>query len=306
MSGAERPGLGRFAWLSIGAAVSTIALKVVAWRLTLSVGLLSDALESVVNLVAAVMTLWMLTLSARPADEDHAYGYTKAEYFGSGAEGALILLAAAGIAWTAIDRLISPRPVDHAAVGLLVSGAASLVNLSVSRVLMRAARLYQSIALEADAHHLMTDVWTSAGVIAGVAIVALTGWQRLDPLVALLVAANIVRIGAQLVRRSALGLIDAAVPKHEQQAIRDILARHERESIRFHAVRTRQAGARRFVSMHVLVPGHWTVLAGHDLAERIETEIRSALGNVTILTHVEPIEHSSSYEDIALDRGLSR
>ena len=298
----EAPTLTRFAWLSIAAAIVTIALKTGAYLLTGSVGLLSDALESVVNLVAAMMTLWMLMLSARPADERHAYGYTKAEYFASGTEGALILLAAASIAWTSIPRLIAPQPIEQAGIGLAISAGASLVNLAVARVLLRASRVRRSIALEADAHHLMTDVWTSAGVIAGIALVAVTGWHRLDPVVALLVAANIVRTGVQLVHRSARGLIDAALPPEEQKAIAAVLGRHECETVRFHAVRTRQAAARRFVSMHVLVPGAWTVLQGHDFVEQVERELRDVVPRVTILTHLEPIEHPSSYDDIALDR----
>jgi cation diffusion facilitator family transporter len=296
--------LTRFAWLSISAAIATIALKTAAWLLTGSVGLLSDALESVVNLVAAVMTLLMLGLAARPATEEHAYGYGKAEYFASGVEGALILLAAAGIAWTAIPRLWAPRPIEAAGLGLAVSTAASLVNLGVARVLLRAGRRHHSVALEADAHHLMTDVWTSAGVLAGIGLVAITGWERLDPIVALAVAANIVWTGVKIVRRSALGLLDRALLADEQEALRATLARHE-GPIQFHAVRTRQAGARRFVSMHVLVPGDWTVRRGHDLLERIEEDVRGAVPNCTVFTHLEAIEDPASFEDVGLDRGGS-
>ncbi|HET7785213.1 MAG TPA: cation diffusion facilitator family transporter [Myxococcales bacterium] len=302
MTDAAQPRLTRFAWLSIAAAVVTIALKTGAWRLTGSVGLLSDALESGVNLVAALMTLWMLALSARPADESHAYGHTKAEYFASGTEGALILLAAASIAWTAVPRLLHPQAIEQAGIGLVISAAASVVNLLVARVLLRAARTHHSIALEADSHHLMTDVWTSVGVLCGIALVALTGWHRLDPIVALLVAANIVLTGVKLVRRSALGLIDVALPPEEQKALAEVLARHQGDTVRFHALRTRQAGARRFASLHVLVPGDWTVLRGHELVEQVEGELRAALHNLTVLTHLEPIEHPSSYEDMALDR----
>ena len=292
----------RFAWLSIAAAVVTIALKAGAFWLTGSVGLLSDALESVVNLVAASMTLWMLSLAARPEDERHAYGYTKAEYFASGTEGALILLAAVSIAWAAARRLMAPQPIEQAGLGLAVSAVASAVNFAVSRVLLKAGRERHSIALEADAHHLMTDVWTSAGVIVAIALVAVTGWDRLDPIIAIVVAANIVRTGVQLVRRSAGGLIDAALPPEEQKAIDAVLDRHRAAGIAFHALRTRQAGARRFVSLHVLVPGDWTVLRGHELAEEIERQIREALPNTNVLTHLEPIEHPASYDDIGLDR----
>lgn len=294
--------LTRFAWLSIAAAFVTIALKGVAFWLTQSVGLLSDALESVVNLAAALLALWMLTLAARPADEEHAYGYGKAEYFASGAEGALILLAALSIGWAAIGRLREPRAVEQIGLGVAISTAASVVNFAVSRVLLRAGRQYHSIALEADAHHLLTDVWTSAGVLAGLGLVWATGIAWLDPVVALGVAANIVRTGVSLMRRSASGLIDAALPKDEQAKVQAVLARHAGPHVRFHALRTRQAGARRFVSLHVLVPSEWSVLQGHDLAERIEREIRDALANVTVTTHLEPIDHPASYEDAGLDR----
>jgi cation diffusion facilitator family transporter len=294
--------LARFAWLSIGAAVVTIGLKVLAWRLTGSVGLLSDALESVVNLVAALLTLSMLTLAARPPDELHAYGYGKAEYFASGAEGALILLAAAAIGWAAFGRLRAPEPIDRVGFGLVVSTAASLVNLAAARVLLAASRRHGSIALEADARHLMTDVWTSAGVLAGIGVVALTGKLWLDPVVALLVAANIVRTGFVVVRRSALGLLDRALDEPDRDAVRRVLARHEGEEVRFHALRTRQAGARRFVSVHVLVPGAWTVQRGHDLLERIEEEIRGALPGASVFTHLEAVEDPASWQDEALDR----
>jgi len=298
---AARP-LTRFAWLSIAAAIVTISLKAGAWRMTGSVGLLSDAMESVVNLVAALVTLWALTVSARPADEEHTYGYSKAEYFASAAEGLLILLAAVGIGWTAVERLVTPRPVEQAGLGLLVSTVASAVNLGVSRALFRASRTHNSIALEADARHLLTDVWTSAGVIAGVGIVALTGWQRLDPILALAVAANIVRSGFQLVRRSLLALIDAALPPDELRALHAVLERHVSDSVRFHAIRTRQAGARRFVSMHLLVPGRWSVRRGHDLAEKIEDEVRAVLPNASTDIHIEPLEDPASYQDQNLDR----
>lgn len=296
------PALGRFAWLSIAAAVTTIALKMVAWRLTGSVGLLSDAMESLVNLVAAIMTLLMLNVAARPPDEDHAFGHGKAEYFASGAEGALILLAAAGIAWAAVGRLLSPQPLEQVGLGVVISVAASIVNLGVSRVLMAAGRRYHSIALEADAHHLMTDVWTSAGVLAAIGLVAVTGWNVLDPLIALAVAAQIVWTGVQLMRRSALGLLDTALPEAEQVTVRAVLARHERPDVRFHAVRTRLAGARRFVSMHVLVPGAWTVQRGHALLEVIEAEVRQSLPHATVFTHLEALEDPASWQDEGLDR----
>ena len=294
--------LTRFAWMSIAAAVATIALKTGAWLLTGSVGLLSDALESLVNLVAAVVTLWMLAVSARRPDEKHAFGYTKAEYFASWAEGVLILVAAVGIGWAAVRRLIEPRPVEQAPLGLIVSAVASLVNFATSRALFRASQKHHSIALEADARHLMTDVWTSAGVLVGVGVVALTGWQRLDPIVALLVALNIVNTGVQLVRKSFLGLIDVALPADELRSLREVLDRHAGSTLRFHAIWTRQAGSRRFIQMHMLVPGRWTVRRAHDLAEQIEEQIRAALRNANVLVHIEPLEDPASYADETLDR----
>jgi cation diffusion facilitator family transporter len=299
---AAAPSLTRYAWLSIAAAVVTIALKTAAWAVTGSVGLLSDAVESLVNLAAAITMLWMLAVAARPPDEEHAYGHSKAEYFASGVEGGLILVAAAGIAWAAVGRLLSPRPVEQAGLGLVIATAASLVNLGVALVLLRGGRRHHSIALEADGHHLMTDVWTSAGVLTGIGLVAATGWQPLDPIVALLVAANIVRSGYLLVRRSALGLLDTALAPEDQEALHVVLERHRGPEVQFHAIRTRQAGARRFVSMHVLVPGDWPVRLGHQLLEQVEREVRAAIRNVTVFTHLEALEDPASFEDQGLDR----
>ncbi len=299
---APRASLARFAWLSIAAAVVTIGLKTAAWLLTGSVGLLSDAAESVVNLVAAVTTLGMLTVAARPPDAEHAYGHAKAEYFASGVEGGLIIVAAAAIVWSAVGRLLHPAPLEQLGVGLLVSTGASLVNLVVARILLAAGRRHHSIALEADAHHLMTDVWTSAGVLAGIGVVALTGWERLDPIVAIVVALNITWAGIQLVRRSALGLLDTALPEAEQAAVLAVLDAHRAPEVQFHALRTRQAASRRFVSVHVLVPGDWSVQRGHALLERIEHGIRQAIPNAHVFTHLEAIEDPASYADEALDR----
>lgn len=300
MSG--RPVLARFAWLSIGAAMLTISLKAAAYLLTGSVGLLSDALESVVNLVAAVVALVALTVAHREPDEEHAYGHEKAEYFAGGIEGGLILLAAASIAYAAIGRLLQPRPVEQAWVGLGVSAVASLVNLAVARRLDRAGREYRSITLQADAKHLLTDVWTSVGVVVAVAAVALTGWDRLDPAVALVVAANIVWSGVQLVRRSMLGLLDTALPAADRERVGAILGGYERDGIQFHALRTRESGTRRFVSVHVLVPGRWTVQRGHALLEEVERDIRAALPGVTVFTHLESLDDPRSWHDTALDR----
>jgi cation diffusion facilitator family transporter len=297
-----KANLTRFAWLSIGTAVLTIGLKATAYWLTGSVGLLSDALESLVNLVAAIIALAMLTIAARPADEMHAYGYSKAEYFSSGLEGALILLAAASIVWTAVPRLLVPLPLEHIGIGLAISVVASAINFGVARVLLNAGKEYRSITLEADAHHLITDVWTSAGVVLGVGAVALTGWLRLDPIIALIVAANILRTGWQLLGRSTRGLLDAALPTGEQKAIKQVLNQYESQGIQFHALRTRQAGTRAFVSLHVLVPRDWTVQRGHDLLEQLERDIRAAVPGAQLFTHLEPQGDPTAWEDIALDR----
>ena len=296
------PSLKRFAWLSIAAALATILLKSAAWWLTGSVGLLSDALESGVNLAGALMALAMLTVAAQPPDDDHAYGHGKAEYFSSGFEGFLILAAAVGIGVAAIERLLHPRPLEQVGMGLVVSVVASLINLATARILLKAGREHRSITLEADAHHLLTDVWTSVGVIAGVGAVAATGWWWLDPLLALAVAVNIVWTGWQLLRRSTAGLMDAALPPEQHEAVVAVLERYRADGIDHHALRTRQAGARGFVTVHILVPGAWTVQEGHDLLERLEADIRRAVPHVSVLTHLEPIEDPVSALDIELDR----
>jgi len=298
----DRTKLTHYAWLSIAAAVVTIGLKTGAYFLTGSVGLLSDALESLVNLVGAIMALTMLTIAARPADEDHPYGHSKAEYFSSGVEGSLIMVAAIGIAVAAIDRLLHPRALEQIGLGLGISVAASLVNLGVALVLLKASRHYDSITLRANAHHLLTDVWTSAGVVVGVGAVALSGWGWLDPAVALLVAANIVRVGVGIVRESVLGLMDTAMVPEERSAVQAALEPHLKDGVQSHALLTRQAGSRRFVSLHVLVPGAWTVHQGHDLVERIEADIRGVVRNVTVLTHLESLDDPASWDDVGLER----
>jgi cation diffusion facilitator family transporter len=298
----NRSSLTRFAWISIAAAVVTIVLKTTAYYLTGSVGLLSDAIESLVNLVGGIMALAMLTIAARPADEDHAYGHSKAEYFSSGVEGTLILVAALSIAFTAVTRLLYPRELEQVGIGLAVSVVASLINLGVALVLLRAGKKNHSITLEANAHHLLTDVWTSVGVVLGVAAVVLTGWLWMDPVVALLVAANIVWTGSHIVWRSISGLMDLALSPADLATVRQVLESHQSAEVQFHALLTRQAGARKFVSVHVLVPGVWTVQQGHELLERIEENIRSVLPNSSVFTHLEALEDPASWEDQGLDR----
>jgi cation diffusion facilitator family transporter len=299
----NRKSLAGYAWLSIGAAIATISLKTGAYYLTGSVGLLSDAIESFVNLAGAVMALVMLIIAARPADNEHVYGHSKAEYFASITEGILIFGAAVGIITTAVQRLLHPQVLEQLGFGLVVSVAASLINLGVARVLISAGKKRRSISLEADGHHLLTDVWTSVGVIGGVAVAGVTGWGILDPLVAILVALNIIWTGFQLVRRSISGLMDEALTEDEQQKIESVMVKFREKGVSFHALRTRQAAARRFVSVHVLVPGEWTVHDSHHIAEDFENEVRAILGGVvTVFTHLEPVEDELSMDDIYLDR----
>ena len=293
----------RYAWLSIAAAVVTIGLKLGAYYLTGSVGLFSDAAESVVNLVAAVAALSALTFASRPPDEEHAFGHNKAEYFSSGLESTLIIIAAVWIGVTAWDRLLDPQPLQNVGLGLSVTLAAAALNGGVALVLLRAGRRLRSITLRADAQHLLTDVWTSVGVVLGVVMVQLTGWLVLDPIIGLIVAANIVWTGFRILNDTAHGLLDTALPPEELEKIYRVLSRHEDDAVNFHAVRTRAAGQRLFVSMHVLVPGYWTVKRGHDLSERIEKELANALqGNTTFFIHIEPSEDPTSFEDQDLDR----
>jgi cation diffusion facilitator family transporter len=298
----ERKRLTRYAWLSVATAIFTIVLKTGSYLFTGSVGLLSDALESGVNLVAAVAALIALTVAAQPPDEEHAYGHAKAEYLSSGFEGGLILLAAVTIIASALERLLHPQALQQLDLGLLISLVAALLNLGTALILMRAARAYESATLEADARHLMTDVLTSGGVLLGIGAVALTGWEILDPILAILVALHIARTGVLLLRSSALGLMDTALPQAEQARIIAILDRHATNGVQYHALRTRQSGAQRFVSVHIQVPGTWAVQRGHSLLEEIERDMRGALPRLSVFTHLEPVEDPVSWEDIELHR----
>jgi len=295
--------LERYAWLSIAAALATISLKTLAWHVTGSVGLLSDALESLINLAAALLALSMLRIAAAPPDAAHPYGRYKAEYVASGIEGALIVFAAVSIAFAAVPRLGSPQPIQAPLLGIALSAVATAINLGGGLLLVSAGRRLHSIALEADGHHLMSDVWTSAGVIAGVALVAATGWHILDPLIALAVAMHIVWTGAVLMRRSFAGLLDAAIPEAERAQIEKIFAEYRnRYGVDFHALLTRQAGARRFISFHLLVPDAWPVDRAHQLSEEVEERIRERVPNAITLSHIEPISQPASYDDIKLER----
>jgi cation diffusion facilitator family transporter len=298
-----RVPLRRYAWLSIAAALMTMGIKAMGFWLTGSVGILSDALESGVNLVAAFTALAALTISAQPPDEEHAYGHQKVEYLSSGTEGGLIGLAAIAIVIAAVQRLLDPQPLTRLGFGLGLAASASLINLSVGLILIRVGKRHHSIALEADGQHLLTDVWTSVGVLLGVGLVALTGWTILDPIVAILVAAQITFTAYRLMRRSALGLIDTALPKTQVAAIEQILGSYAQ--VQHHALRTRQAGSRSFISFHIQVPGEWSVQRGHDILEAIEAQVRELVPNATVFTHLEPLEDPRSWSDQELDRAQS-
>ena len=288
--------------LSIVAATVTIALKASAYFLTGSVGLLSDALESGINLIAALVAFWALSFAAKPPDAEHAFGHSKAEYFSSGLESALIMVAAVGIAIVAWGRLFDPQPIEQVGLGLALSLAATALNGGVAFILLRAGRRLRSITLRADAHHLLTDVWTSAGVVIGILIVKLTGWLVLDPIIALVVAANIIWVGFRLLRETGSELLDRSLPADEQRVIMDLLMPYQEKGIQFHALLTRVAGSRRFISFHVLVPGEWTIQRGHDLCEEIELAIAQTLPGTHVLTHLEPLEDPTSWDDQTLDR----
>jgi cation diffusion facilitator family transporter len=294
-----------YALLTTLTALVTIGLKLAAYLLTGSVGLFSDAAESLVNLLAALIGLWALSLAARPPDEEHAYGHFKAEYFSSGLEGALILLAAVSIGYEAWNRLFAPQPLENVSLGLGVSLVAAGINGGVAWILRRAAGRLRSIALRASSQHLLTDVWTSLGVVLGIMLVQWTGWLALDAVIALLVATNIVWAGVQLLRDTGLGLLDTALPETDQQIIAGVLQRYESRGIVFHALRTRGAGSRRFVSLHVLVPGRWSVRRGHDLCEEIELALRAELGDTSVFTHLEPLEDPLAWTDLELDRSAT-
>jgi len=292
--------LTRFAWLSIGAAVVTITVKAAGAWITGSVGLLSDAAESVVNLVAAIVALFALRVAAQPPDENHPYGHSKAEYFSAAVEGLMIFVAAAIIVYTAIERLFNPRPLEQIGLGLTLSVAGSIVNGAVAYVLLRKGREHNSATLVADGKHLITDVITSAAVLIGVALVTITGIPRLDPVVALLAGVNILWTGFNLVRNSVHGLMDIAIPAKDFDTLKDVLAGYTSDDVSFHALRTRVAGNRYFASFHVLVPGDWTVKRGHDLTEDIIDAIVARLPSLRVDAHLEPREDPRSYEDIEI------
>lgn len=297
----EHVNLTKFAWLSIAAAIATIGLKTGAYLLTGSVGLLSDAAESVVNLVAAIIALVALTVAARPADASHHYGHGKAEYFSAGIEGLMIFVAAAFIIVSAVQRLVHPQELESLGIGLAISMVATAINGAVGLLLIRVGRRHRSATLTADGQHLMTDVWTSLGVLVGVALVAITGWLPLDSIVAIAVAINILVMGTRLVVHSTSSLLDAALPGSDVDLVTAVLDRHRSDDVDFHGLQTRASGRTRFVSVHVLVPGAWSVQQAHDIVEVVEADLRTALDGVHVTTHVEPREDERSYSDYTYD-----
>lgn len=302
----ETRDLSRYAYLSIAAAITTITLKTVAWRLTGSVGLLSDAVESIVNLVAAIAVLVALKVAARPADKNHHFGHSKAEYFSAAIEGLMILIAALAIMWSAVERFMHPRALENVGIGLGISVVASVVNGAVAFVLLRAGRKHRSLTLIADGKHLMTDVWTSAGVVAGVLLVALTGIDRLDPVIAFLVGLNIVVTGWRLLHESTEGLMDISMSKEDNKAIADVLTTFVTDEVHFHALRTRVSGHHRFAEVHVLVPGAWTVQQGHDLVEEVEEAVHGLFPDVALTCHLEPSEDPRAYGDYTAEFPVPR
>ena len=293
----DRSFLKRYAWLSIGVAIVTLTLKSLAYLVSDSVGLLSDAIESIVNLVGGLVALVMLSIAARPADESHPYGHSKAEYFSSVIEGSLIIVAAAGIAAAAVKRLVSPQPLEQLELGLIISVGASILNLAAALVLRRAGQRYRSIALSASSQHLLTDVWTSGGVLVGLGAVALTGWQSLDPIMALAVGINITWSGFSIIRKSVTGLMDGAVPATVKEQLQWTLAQYKDQGIQAHSIRTRQAGATSFISLHLVVPGSWSVHQAHHLTTQVEEDLRRRIPQSVIQTHLESSDDPAAWDD---------
>lgn len=287
----------KYVWISIAASVSTIILKAGAYYITGSVGLLSDALESFINLAAALMALVLITVALTPPDREHPFGHNKAEYFSSVIEGALILLAAIAIGVTSIERMMNPKELQDLGAGLAISVVASVINFITAMVLLKAGKKFRSITLEADAKHLMTDVWTTGGVLAGLFLVKITGWYFLDPVIAILVALNIVFTGVILIKRSVSGLMDEALPETELDKVKAILDRYKCERIIYHSLYTRRAASKNFIFLHLLMPGDWHISRGHQVTKRIETEIKAAIAESDVFIHIEPVNDPDAFDD---------
>mgnify|MGYP000886749282 CR=1 FL=1 len=296
----EAPNLSRYGWLAVATALATILLKAGAWVVTGSVGLLADAAESLVNLVAAIVALIVLKVAARPADANHNFGHTKAEYFSAAVEGVMIFVAAISIVVLALQRLLSPQPLESVGIGLMISVAASVLNGAVALVLIRAGKRHHSITLRADGKHLMTDVWTSVGVLVGIVLVGIvlvwvSGWGWLDPVIAIAVGVNILFTGYGLVKESTEGLMDASLPEEDNKRLRAILTSRAGAGVAFHQMRTRVSGTRQFMDFHLLVPDDWSVKQGHDFLEDLSDEIVAEFPRMNVTGHIEPINDPRSY-----------
>jgi cation diffusion facilitator family transporter len=293
----QKKSLAPIVWFSIIASILTITIKSAAYSVTGSVGFLSDAMESFINLAAGIVAFVMLTIAARPPDKEHPFGHDKAEYFSSLIEGVLIVLAAIGIVWAAINRIYHPQPLEELNIGMGLSVLATLINLATARILLFYGRKHNSITLEADSHHLMTDVWTTVGIIVGILLVKLTNWQILDPLMAIAVAISIVYTGTKLIIRSTDGLMDSRLSEKEIIIVKQILNRYKEQGTDYHALYTRQASSKRFITFHLLFPGDWTIHKAHEISKQIEKEIDEAFPYSDILIHLEPLNDPEAHND---------
>ena len=296
----QQKSIAHIVWLSIIASVLTISIKSAAYFVTGSVGFMSDAMESFINLIAGIIAFISLTIAARPADTKHPFGHNKAEYFSSIIEGTLIVLAAIGIIYTGINRIYHPQPLDELNLGMALSVLATIINLVTSRILLHYGKKHNSITLEADAHHLMTDVWTTVGIIIGIFLVKITHWQILDPIMAIAVGISIIYTGSRLVIRSTDGLMDSKISEKDLIQIRQILNRHQADGIEYHALYTRQAASKRFISFHLLFPGDYTVYQAHEVTKLIETDIAIEFPHTDVFIHIEPLNDQDSFDDILL------
>ena len=297
MANFEKASPAKYIWLSVAASITTILLKGSAYFITDSVGLLSDAMESFVNLAAAIMALALITIAMAPPDKKHPFGHNKAEYFSSAIEGILILLAAVVIGYTSIERIINPRALQEVWTGVLISVIASLINLFVALAILKAGKRYNSITLEADARHLLTDVWTTGGVLSGILIVKFTGWLILDPVIAVIVALNIVFTGIKLIKRSVGGLMDEALPEDLVNTVKNILDKYTDDEITYHSLYTRKAASKNFISLHLLLPCCWHISRGHELTKKIENDILAVFPDSDVFIHIEPLNDLDAFDD---------
>ena len=297
MSETTPADLSKYGFLSLGVGIVVLAMKLVAWQVTGSVGLLSDALESLVNIAAAIVAIFALRAASRPPDQEHQFGHGKAEYFSGLVEGGMICVAATLIIISATERLFDPQPLEEVGLGLAIAIVASGLNAITAVILLRVGRRENSLALTADAQHLFTDLWTTGGVVVGVIVVSLSGWDVLDPLIAIAVAINIIIVGVKLLKTSTSGLMDRSLPRDQVEVVRNVVANYQSDDVVVHGLQTRRAGRQAFVSMHVLVPGAWDVMAGHDLCHRLEEDIQGSLPGAEVMTHLEPLEDPRAWND---------